>query len=72
MVLPGDDLWAIEIECSLAPKPGRGFYQACEDLAPAHGLVAYPGEGSHPIAGGVEVLDVRELCDRLVGAAAGS
>lgn len=69
LVLPGDELWAIEIKRSLAPKPARGFHQACEDLAPAHRLVAYPGKGSHPIAGGVQVVGVRELCERLVAAA---
>jgi len=35
-------------------------------------LVTYPAKGSHPIADGVEFVGVRELCDRLVGAAAGS
>lgn len=69
LVLPGDELWAIEIKRSLAPKPAKGFHVACEDLAPAHRVVAYPGKGSHPIAGGVEVVGVRELCERLVAAA---
>lgn len=30
--LPGGDLWAIEIQRGLAPKPGRCIHQACADF----------------------------------------
>ena len=32
-------LWAIEVKRSLAPKPEKGFYIACDDLKPARAFV---------------------------------
>lgn len=46
--------WAVEITRSMAPRPGRGFHSACEDLEPARRFVVYPGtEASFPEGGGV-------------------
>lgn len=59
---PDGTLWAIEVKRSLAPKVERGFYSACEDLAPTKRFVVYPGNERWPLADGVEVIGLAELC----------
>ena len=65
---PDGSLWAIEVKRSMAPKAGRGFYAACEDLTPTRRFVVYPGDDRWPLADGVEVIGLDALC-REVGAA---
>lgn len=65
---PDGSLWAIEIKRSLAAKPRRGFFVACEDLRPARAFVVYAGEERYPIAEGVEALGVSAMADLLAGA----
>jgi predicted AAA+ superfamily ATPase len=43
LTLPGGQLWAVEIKRSAAPKPARGFHNACADLEPAKRFIVYPG-----------------------------
>lgn len=68
LVLPGDELWAIEIKRSLAPKAERGFHLACDDLDPHHRVIAFPGAGQFPAGAGVEVVGLVELCRRIANA----
>ncbi len=55
-------LWAIEIKNSLAPKPQRGFYTACEDLNPKRSFIVYPGHERYPISNEIEVISLKEMC----------
>ncbi len=64
---PDGALWAIEVKRSLAPKAARGFYAACADLAPARRFVVYPGTDRWPLADGVEVIGLAELCAEVAG-----
>ena len=48
--------WAIEVKRSLAPKPGRGFHQACADLGAQRRFIVYPGEERFSAAAGVEAI----------------
>ena len=50
---------------SLAPKPGRGFYNACLDLLPDKKLVVYPGSFEYPIGNDVTVTSLEHACDLL-------
>lgn len=59
-------LWAIEIKRSLAPKPERGFYTACEDLKPKRAFVVYAGDDLYPIAEGIEVISMRGIMGELL------
>lgn len=68
LVLPGGEVWAIEIKRSLSPKPGRGFHSARADVAPARSFVVYPGSESYPIEEGVEAISLPGLCALLAGA----
>lgn len=58
----------VEIKFSAAPKPARGFWQALGDLAPAQAFVVGPVTRRYPLAGGVEVLPVREIGPALAAA----
>lgn len=65
----GGDVWAIEIKRSLAPSLGRGFHCAREDLQPVRTFVVYGGADRYVKAEGVDVIGLRELCERILAAA---
>lgn len=60
--------WAIEIKRGLSAKPGRGFYQAVEDLRPDRAYVVHAGDDRYPIAEGVEAIGIRALVSELSNA----
>jgi uncharacterized protein len=62
LVWPSGGLWAIEIKRSLSPKPERGFYNACADLNPSQKFIVYPGPDSYPLAEGIRVMPLRDMC----------
>ncbi len=62
---PGGARWAIEIKRSLAPKLGKGFHQAREDLRPERSFVVYAGGERYPLAEKVEAVSLRELGEML-------
>ncbi|MFZ3084115.1 ATP-binding protein [Rhodoferax ferrireducens] len=63
--LPGGERWAIEVKRSRAAKPGRGFYEACEDIKPAKRFVVHAGSERFPISEDVQAIGLRELADNL-------
>jgi hypothetical protein len=65
LVWPGDEIWAIEIKRSLAPKLERGFHAACADLSPVRKLVVYPGTESFPLGKDVVAMPLAALCEQL-------
>ncbi len=67
--LPGGERWAIEIKRSRIAKPGRGFYEACQDLQPTRRLVVHGGQDSYPISADVEAIGLLELVQRLAALA---
>ncbi len=58
--------WAIEIKRSLAPKLERGFRTACEDVAPTHKWVVYPGTERYRLGEDAWAVGLRELARGLV------
>lgn len=50
-----------EIKLSSAPKPSRGFWNACEDLGVSRAWVVAPIEHSYPLAENVEVISPRDI-----------
>lgn len=58
---PDGQLWAIEVKRSLTPRPERGFYSACEDLAPSKKFIVYPGMDRYRIAPDIEVVSLAAL-----------
>ena len=57
----GNERWAIEIKSSTAPKVARGFYSACEDLAPTRRFVVHAGQDSFPLPGDIEAVSLPEM-----------
>jgi predicted AAA+ superfamily ATPase len=58
LTLPGGHLWAIEIKRSSAPKPERGFHNACADLKPKKRFIVYPGSGRFPLDDDTDAISV--------------
>ena len=58
--------WAIEIKRALSAKPGKGFYQACEDIQPAKSFVVYAGAERYPVSEGVQAVGVLEMAEMLL------
>lgn len=62
---PDQEIWAVEIKRGSAPKPGRGFYEACTDVGVSRKFVIYGGTERYPIAHEVEVIGVLEFISLL-------
>jgi predicted AAA+ superfamily ATPase len=67
--LPQGERWAIEVKRGLTAKPEKGFHLACEDIEPARRFVVYAGDARFPISADVDAVGVRELAEKLAGAA---
>ena len=63
--VPGPRRWAIEIKRGLAPRIGKGFRIALEDVKADRAFVVYGGDDRYPVGGGVEVIGLRELATEL-------
>ena len=59
--LPGGALWAIEVKRGLVPKVERGFYNACEDLAPQRRYVVYSGIEHYALGNKIEAISLFDL-----------
>jgi uncharacterized protein len=57
--------WAIEIKRGPATRPEKGFYVACDDIAPQRAIVAHSGTGGYPVSHDVEAMAVCELAQTL-------
>jgi predicted AAA+ superfamily ATPase len=67
--LPGRrNAWAIEIKRGLVPKLERGFHLACDAVRPERRLVVYGGVERFPLAEGVEVGSLIDLCGEVSAA----
>lgn len=62
---PDGTLWAVEVKRSLTPKPERGFYAACADLAPAKKFIVYPGSERYRLAPDIEAIPLPALAAEL-------
>ena len=60
-----DQIWAIEIKRSTAPKLTKGYHLACADIHPTAKYVVYNGEESYPLRDGIEVLSLPTLMEKL-------
>ena len=59
--LPGGVTWAIEVKRGLVPKVERGFYIACEDLAPKRRFVVYSGSERYALGDKIEAISLAQL-----------
>lgn len=68
LTLPRQQLWAIEIKRASAPKVGKGFHFACEDLKPRHRFVVYPGTERFSLGSRIEAIGLAALARELAAA----
>ena len=60
--LPGQVApWVIEVKLGLVPRLSRGFYNALEDIKPSRSFVVYSDADRYPLAGGIEVVGLRDM-----------
>lgn len=62
--LPNGELWAIEIKRSSAPKLGKGFFSACDDLQPNKRIVIHGGSDNFPMENGVTAYSLRGFIEQ--------
>jgi len=67
--IPGQGLWAIEIKRSLAGRPEKGFYIACQDLKPDRRFLVNAGSGHYPIDAEITAIGLHELAVMLAALA---
>ena len=65
LAIPKRGLWAIEIKRSLAPRPSKGFWLACEDLRPDAKFVVYPGAERFRLSDGLEATGLADIMSQL-------
>ncbi len=53
---PDNEIWAVEIKRSTAPKLTRGFYEACKDVKATHKWVISTNQEQYPLPEEVEVI----------------
>jgi len=53
---PDNEIWAIEIKRTTAPKLKRGFYEACEDIKATHKWVVNANNDRYPLPENVESI----------------
>ena len=63
----GDDLMAIEIKRSTAPRLTKGFYTACEDIKPTSRWVIYLGDDEYKLPQEVTVLPLQNMMNEVAG-----
>jgi predicted AAA+ superfamily ATPase len=62
---PQQEVWAIEIKKSTAPKLGRGFFEACNDIKATHKFIVNANNESYPLIHGVEVIGLLDFLKML-------
>lgn len=58
---PGQELWAIEIKRSSAPKASGHFRRACSDLNPSRKFILYNGTETYSLGNETSAIGLREL-----------
>ena len=61
-----NELWAIEIKRSSAPKPSKGFHSACDDLNPKEKFIVYAGTDTFTIKNNITIISLYDMMERLV------
>ena len=60
-----DELWAIEIKRTTAPKIDKGFHLACHDIAPSQKFLVYTGTESYRTTNDVQTISLSDLVKKI-------
>jgi len=66
LLLPGQELWAVEVKRSSAPRVPRGFRVATTDVAATARFIVYPGTETYPLGDGISAIPLPGLMERLI------
>ena len=66
LLLPGHELWAVEVKRSSAPRVPRGFRVATTDVAATRKFIVYPGTETYPLGDGMLAIPLPALMQRLI------
>ena len=55
------EIWVVEIKLTSAPRVGKGFYLACEDLKPSRKIIIHGGDDNYPAGNGIEAISVNYI-----------
>lgn len=61
-----NEIWAIEIKRSTAPKPSKGFHSACDDLNPKEKFIVYSGSDTFTTKNDITIISLYDIMERLV------
>ena len=67
LLLPGQELWAVEVKRSSAPRVPRGFRVAIQDVKAARSFIVYPGRESYSLGDGITAIPLPALMELLIG-----
>jgi predicted AAA+ superfamily ATPase len=62
----GREKWAIEIKRSTAPALSKGFYLACQDVAPDKRFVVYAGQDRFPMGENITAIPLSGMMEELL------
>lgn len=62
---PKNEVWAVEVKRSLAPKVTKGFHYACDDIQATKKYVVYSGNERFPLPNKVEAIGLVEFLQLL-------
>jgi predicted AAA+ superfamily ATPase len=65
LITPNKEIWAIEVKRNSAPKPGRGFTEACVDIQATHKWIVNSSNDRYPLTNNVEVIGLLEFLNLL-------
>lgn len=66
LLLPGQDVWAVEVKRSAAPKVPKGFRLAIRDVGATRSFVVYPGKETYPLGDGITAIPLPVLMEQLM------
>jgi len=60
---PDSEIWTIEIKRNSAPRLGRGFYEACNDVGATHRWIINASVDRYPLSEDIEVIGLQEFLE---------
>lgn len=65
IILPNQEIWAVEIKYGRSPKIGKHFSTYCNDVNATKKIVIYGGEEAFPLSKDVECMSLKKLMEMI-------
>lgn len=66
--MPNAEIWAVEIKYGIAPRLGKHFRRACDDVDATHRFIVYGGDDEFPIGNNVWMVSLPKIMKKLIAA----